>query len=157
MLETQTFDDGIDDDPAPRASVWDSDPVSLGVGATAFIANYEILECVETFADSVVTRWPCRFDRFYFQTETGPLLVDILDDYDGRLGESRAAKQSDFKARWCAENGRRYLALGESQIAPEKIRRLVAGAAEPEVSRPASQRKAPQTKRGQISRPKADS
>lgn len=151
-----TFDDEIDDDPTPRTSVWDDDPVSLGVGATAFIANHQILECVETFPESVVTRWPERFDRFYFQTPHGPLLIDVLDDFDGRVNESRAAKHCAFKEKWCAENGRKYVAIGESDITVEKIRRMLAGSPEPAVSKPASQRKPAQAKRGQISRPKAD-
>lgn len=154
-LDTIVDDDELDE-PAPRPSVWDDDPISIGVGSTSFISNHVIDDCVETFAESSLTRWPCRFDRFYFQTEHGPVLVDVLDDYDGRLNESRAAKLCGFKEKWCADHGRRYLALGESDLSSEKIRRMVAGGAEPAVSRPASQRRAPVTKRGQISRPKAD-
>lgn len=151
-----TIDDDLDDIPAPRASVWDDDAISIGVGTTVFIADHGIPECVETFENSQITRWPERFDRFYFQTEHGPLLVDVLDDFDGRVNESRAAKHCAFKEKWCAANGRKYFAIGESDVTPDKIRRLVAGGSEPKVSQPASQRKQTQGKRGQISRPKAD-
>lgn len=150
------FEDPIDDDVPRRPDVWTDDPICVAMGATGFVQNYMVRECVETFESTPATRSPDRFDRFYFQTEHGPILVDILDDYDGRLDESRRAKHCAFKEQWCAENGRRYLPLPESDITPEKIRRLIAGAPEPEVSQPASQRKTTAAvKRGQIQRPKA--
>lgn len=155
MLETPDTIDDTEDETRPRNDTWTDDPISTGIGSVGFIARHQIRECVERFEGSSAYHAPEMFDRFYFQTEHGPILVDLLDDYDGRLNESRQAKHCAFKERWCAENGRRYLPLPESQLTPDKVRRLVAGAPEPQVSQPAPQRKPVQAKRGQIQRPKA--
>lgn len=155
MLETPDTIDDTEDEPRPRNDVWSDDPISLGLESIGFIARHQIAGCVERFEGSTAYHAAEMFDRFYFQTPHGKVLVDVLDDYDGRLAESRRQRHCDFKERWCAENGLRYLPLPESQITPDKIRRLVEGAPEPQVSQPASQRKPAAAKRGQIQRPKA--
>lgn len=144
-----------DEIPAERP---EPDAVSQAVGALGYVHRYVVQDCVETFDHPTLRRPPERFDRFYFQPER--VLVDIIADGlgDGQIREERDRKHVDFKARWCEENGWRYVVLNESDADNlGLIRELAAGRtpAEPKPADvPAKPKPAPR-KRGQVSRPKA--
>ena len=144
----------IDDyeDPQP-GYVPTVDPVSEGVGSSAYLTPYTLPDCVERFAHSTVARFPERFDRFYFDASGGPLLVDVLaDGTPEQLEHERARKRVEFKTEWCAQHGRRYLPLPESASTPDDVRALLDAPARPAVSEPATPRP---PRRGQLQRPKA--
>lgn len=138
------------------------DPISAAVGTGAYVYRHTVDDCVERFVGTVA-RFPERFDRFYFQTDNGPLLVDVLEDAtEEQLHRDTVRKRVEFKQAWCAEHGRRYLVVGESDAQDVgKVRQLLAtldgpsseAASEPRVSQPA--RTATARKRGAIQRPKA--
>lgn len=146
--------DVIEDEEELTSYQPSEDPISAGVGAVGYLHRHTLDECVERF-DGGIARFPEMFDRFYFDTPSGPVLIDVLaDGSPEQLEEERGRKRVAFKTAWCAENDRRYLPLPESDIAPEKIRMLLSDAPEPAVSKPAGQR-TQTAKRGAIQRPKA--
>jgi len=151
-MHVEPIDDELEEDTPPYRP--DPDPLSVGVGGKGYVHRYVMDECVERF-EGRIARFPETFDRFYFAADGGAVLVDILQDgTPEQLQEERLRKRVAFKTEWCAENDRRYLAIGEMEIEPSKIRALLAdGMSEPAVSKPA--RSKPAAKRGAIQRPKA--
>lgn len=146
-----------DDDTARRRAA--PDPLSDGVGAVGYIDRYVLDACREQFPESRVVRHPERFDRFYFASSVGPLLIDILIGDSDQMATQRERKHVAFKAAWCREHERQYLVLSEGEADDAaQVRALLARLAdeetgpEPEIN-PAT--KQPSRRRGGIERPKA--
>lgn len=148
------------DEDAISRFVPEPDPVSKALGSAAYLQHHTVQECVERFGDGPVARFPEVFDRFYFLADGGPVLVDVLmDGTPGQLEEERARKRVAFKARWCKENDRRYIAVPESDSQhPDRVRALLDPGSQPPTeprsaarTRPAQARAA----RSRVQRPSA--
>lgn len=160
MSMTTAYEESLpadeEDEIAPEHP--EPDAVSQAVGALGYVHRYIVQDCVERFEHPTLRRPPERFDRFYFDPER--VLVDIVADGlgDDQEREERDRKHVDFKTRWCAANGWRYVVLKESDADNGAlVRELVAGRtpAEPKTAAAPAAAKPAARKRGQVSRPKA--
>lgn len=133
----------------------DPDPVSEGVGSVAFVDRFVLEDCQETFPESRVARFPEIFDRYYFNAAP-PVLIDILHaDTAGEMDEQVRLKRVEFKTQWCEANGRRYVALTESEaLNAQAVRERLYGTRQPTVADVVPEAPAPRRKGG-IERPKA--
>jgi hypothetical protein len=103
------------------------DAISNAIGSTGYVNAYVVDDCVERFADGS-WRDPETFDRFYWDPE--PLLIDVLQaDNETDQARERDDKHVEFKTKWCADNGRRYVVLSDADTwDPELVARKVAPA-----------------------------
>jgi hypothetical protein len=157
--------DDLEDADADFPAVRYEDPLSEALGAVGYIDRYVVDECRETFPESRVIRFPERFDRFYFMSNIGPVLVDILvGDLDGQESQ-RTRKHVRFKAEWCAAHDRRYVVLTEDEaadVAKAHVRLAAPVVVEEREAtvRPGNAqtpvKRGPGRPRGSVSRPKAE-
>lgn len=147
------------DDDAPVRPPEPPDALTQATGAGWYATRWTVNECRQGRAGSTTTGFPERFDRFYPHAAGGPLLVDVLVGDQDMRSEQRRSKHVAFKLDWCAENGRRYLALSEGDsIDVERCRALIAALSEPTVPdaqpEPAKRQPASRPSRGGVHRPK---
>lgn len=144
-----------DEYETPRQSV-EVDDISRAVGSGAYVYRYELQECVEQFDGSPVKRFPERFDRYYFDTPHGPLLIDVLQDgTPEQLEGERARKRVAFKTAWCAEHDRRYLVVPESDATVDAVRALLNRQPDSMTEQRPARSPSPASRRGKVQRPKA--
>lgn len=155
MHDRPLTDEEYEMDDEPR-SIAPTDPVGDALGAVGYLQHHTLQDCVERFAngEGAISRYPEIFDRLYFQTPEGPTLVDIIDDPDPETEKTnRLRKHVAFKEQWCAEKGRRYLALPSSACGDvERVRVLLEPPVKPKAVK---QDPKPSAQRGQVQRPKA--
>lgn len=126
-------DDHDENDSRPRNQ---GDPISVAVGSPGFMAAHIVQECFETF-DGGATTEPEEFDRYYFPPQVdgydgpAPILIDILQaDTPEELQQERVDKHVEFKTRWCAERGVRYVVLTDLEdlmLSAEALRAKLTG------------------------------
>jgi hypothetical protein len=142
-----------DDDETPVYQT-PPDEISQGVDGSWYATDYTLDECRPVYPGSAIVAYPERFDRFYMRSSVGPLLIDVLAGDGDQMEAQRARKHVAFKEQWCAEHGRRYLALEEADLSADKIRALLAGTPDP-VPAVAPAKAAKPRRSGGIQRPKA--
>lgn len=155
------YDEPLPEDQDEERSSYEpvGDPISDALGSNGYATPHVLAECVERF-DSKVSRFPEKFDRFYW--EPVKVLIDIVGDSspDYEL-EERARKRCEFKAGWCAEHGYVYLVVPESdsentvRIREMLVEQTIARNERPAVARAELAGKRSRSKRGQVQRPKA--
>lgn len=126
-------DEPDENDSRPRPQ---GDPISLAVGSPGHMVNHMVHECYETFESGATTE-PEEFDRYYFPPQEdgydgpAPVLIDILaGDTQEDLIQERIDKHVEFKTRWCAERGIRYVVLADLEdlmLSPEALEAKIRG------------------------------